>query len=177
MPTSQKMKDRPRPEFRTSRFGQSETPRTLIPPSVPSKRTIGEGERTRRHRRERASTARLARYRHKVVDRVRTGESGRIRCRCSRFRPSGRISRRTSSIARIRRQTRRLSRRKAPSGRDSRRAPRVFRNKRNRAGKRRGARAGLTALRPRRPIRASPGTTPDGGMQSRASLDSPRDAG
>ena len=35
----------------------------VISPSVPRKRTIGEGERTRRHRHERVSTARLARHR------------------------------------------------------------------------------------------------------------------
>ena len=35
----------------------------VISPSVPHKRTIGEGERTRRHRHERVSTDRLARHR------------------------------------------------------------------------------------------------------------------
>ena len=68
-----------------------------------------------------------------VVDRVRTGESGRIRFRCSSFR--------------IRRQTRRLSRRKAPSGRGSRRAPHLPKRVES-AGKRRGTRANTHGVAP-----------------------------
>ena len=103
-----------------------------------------------------------------VVDLARTGESGRIRCRCSRFRPSGRISRRTSSIARIRRQTRRLSRKKRPA--DARPASSETSEIGRASAEVRGRTHGVAT---RRPIRASPGATP--GRRARASLDFPRE--
>ena len=128
----------------------------VISPSVPRKRTIGEGERTRRHRHERVSTARLARHRPS-----------------RRPRPNRRIRSDTLSVFALPPEwtdfaadafhcphtptdSPAVSEKSAQRTRDSRRAPRVFRNKRNRAGKRRGPRANSWRYA-RRPIRASRG--------------------